>query len=71
MALTNKERQRNWRARHKGLSIKLTPAEVDFLLVSLSYHIEKKAESPLHLRAQEILQEIYGKVYTAKFEKNI
>ena len=62
MAVSNKERQRNWRARHKGLSIKLAPAEVDFLLTALTYHIEQKAESPLHLHAQQVLQGIYDKI---------
>lgn len=72
MALTNKERQRNWRERHKGLSIKLAPTEVDFLLTALIYHIEQEAESPLHLHAQQVLLGIYGKIESQTAErKNI
>tara|TARA_B100001059_G_scaffold50686_1_gene43979 strand:+ start:11909 stop:12127 length:219 start_codon:yes stop_codon:yes gene_type:complete len=62
MALTNKERQRNWRTRHKGLSVKLAPTEVDFLLTALTYHIEQEAESLLHFHAQQVLQGIYDKI---------
>ena len=62
MALSNEERQRRYRIRRKGLSIKLAPAEVDFLLTALTYHIEQEAESPLHLHAQQVLQGIYDKI---------
>ena len=69
MALSNKERQRTYRLRHKGLTIKLAPAEVDFLLTALKYHIDKKAESPLHLHAQQVLLGIYGEIESQTIER--
>lgn len=62
MALTNKERQRRYRLRHNGFSVRLTPAEVAWVLASLKLQINKQPESYLHNLGLKVFQKIHDKI---------
>mgnify|MGYP003108642937 CR=1 FL=1 len=62
MALTNKERQRRYRLRHNGFSVRLTPSEIAWVLASLKLHLNKEPESHLHDLGLKIFQKIHDKI---------
>ena len=62
MALTNKERQRRYRLRHNGFSVKLTKAEITWILASLKLQINKQPESHLHNLGLKVFQKIHDKI---------
>ena len=62
MALTNKERQRRYRLRHNGFSVRLTPSEIAWVLASLKLHLNKEPESHLHDLGLMIFQKILAKI---------
>ncbi len=62
MALSNKERQRRYRLRHNGFSVKLTPAEVAWVLASLRLHMQKDPTGHLHGLGLKVFKKIHDKI---------